>query len=153
MELHQPKSLIELKKKRKPILNVHKVHEKKLSKIDRLAVWITDHVGTMGFFLIIFVWTFLWLGWNSIGPKSLRFDPFPAFVLWLFMSNMIQIFLMPLIMIGQNLQSEHAEIRAESDFEINTKAELEIETILMHLENQNIIIEKILHKIENKEGA
>jgi uncharacterized membrane protein len=104
----------------------------------------------MGFFFIIFIWTAGWLGWNSLAPKEVRFDPFPAFVLWLFISNMIQIFLMPLIMIGQNLQSDHAEVRAETDFEVNTKAEREIETILMHLENQNKIIMEILEKIEKK---
>jgi uncharacterized membrane protein len=81
----------------------------------------------------------------------MTFDPFPAFVLWLFISNMIQIFLMPLIMIGQNLQSQHAEIRAESDFQINTKAEQEVETILMHLENQNQLILQILEKVEKAE--
>ena len=104
----------------------------------------------MGFFFAIFIWTAVWLGWNSLAPKEVRFDPFPAFVLWLFISNMIQIFLMPLIMIGQNLQSDHAEVRAEADFEVNTKAEREIETILMHLENQNRIIMKILGKLEKK---
>ncbi len=88
----------------------------------------------MGFFIIIFIWTILWLGWNTLAPKEARFDPFPAFVLWLFVSNVLQIFLMPLIMIGQNLQGRHAEIRAESDFEVNVKAEREIEAILMHLE-------------------
>jgi uncharacterized membrane protein len=81
----------------------------------------------------------------------MTFDPFPAFVLWLFISNMIQIFLMPLIMIGQNLQAQHSEIRAESDFQINTKAEQEIETILMHLENQNQLILQIMEKIEKAE--
>ena len=104
----------------------------------------------MGFFFIIFLWTVCWLSWNSLAPKESRFDPYPAFVLWLFISNMIQIFLMPLIMIGQNLESKHSEIRAEADFEVNTKAELEIETILMHLENQNKIILEILHKLEKK---
>lgn len=50
-------------------------------------------------------------------------------------------------MIGQNLQSKHAEIRAEIDFEINTKAELEIQRVLVHLENQNELILKILEQI------
>jgi uncharacterized membrane protein len=36
---------------------------------------------------------------------------------------MIQLFLMPLIMIGQNLQGRHAEQRAESDIEVNVRAE------------------------------
>ena len=150
MEINKPKSLEELKKLRKPIRNANIVHKENLTPLEKLAIWITNHVGTMGFFFIIFLWTAFWLGWNSLAPKVARFDPFPAFVLWLFISNMIQIFLMPLIMIGQNLQSHHAEVRAEADFNVNTKAELEIETILMHLENQNKIIMEILDKIEKK---
>jgi uncharacterized membrane protein len=153
MKTLEPKSLMELKALRKPVYNVNIVKKEKLTPLDRLALWITKHVGTMGFFFVIFIWTACWLGWNSLGPKETRFDPYPAFVLWLFISNMIQIFLMPLIMIGQNLQSDHAEIRAEADFEVNTKAELEIETILMHLENQNKIIMEILKKLENKKNT
>jgi uncharacterized membrane protein len=148
MKAHEPKTLKELRALRKPITNANIVTRQKLSRLDRLALWITQHVGTMGFFFVIFIWTAIWLGWNSLAPENARFDPFPAFVLWLFISNMIQIFLMPLIMIGQNLQSNHAEVRAEADFEVNTKAELEIETILMHLENQNKIIIEILEKLE-----
>ena len=138
----------ELKKLRKPIHNVNIKHKESLSGLERFAVKVTDLVGTMGFFIIIFLWTLLWLGWNTIAPKDLRFDPYPAFVLWLFVSNMIQIFLMPLIMIGQNLQGRHAEKRAEADFEVNVRAEKEIEVILMHLEHQNELILKILKNIE-----
>ncbi|MEI6821447.1 MAG: DUF1003 domain-containing protein [Bacteroidota bacterium] len=150
MENIKPKTLNELKALRKPVRNINIEVKQNFSALDKLALWITTHVGTMGFFFVIFIWTAIWLGWNSLAPKEARFDPFPAFVLWLFISNMIQIFLMPLIMIGQNLQSNHAEARAEADFEVNTKAELEIETILMHLENQNKIIMEILEKIEKK---
>jgi uncharacterized membrane protein len=90
----------------------------------------------------------LWLGWNTLAPSAVRFDPFPAFVFWLFLSNVIQIFLMPLIMVGQNLQGRHAEARAEADFDVNTKAEREIETILLHLEAQSDLILKILRHLE-----
>jgi uncharacterized membrane protein len=104
----------------------------------------------MGFFVLIFSWTVLWLGWNMLTPEKARFDPYPAFVLWLFISNMIQLFLLPLIMIGQNLQSEHAELRAETDLKINELAEIENETILIHLENQNEMILQILRNIESR---
>ena len=132
----------------KPIENINTKHGNKLSRINKLALWITNHVGSMGFFFLIFCWTVIWLSWNTLAPSALRFDPFPAFVLWLFISNMIQIFLMPLIMVGQNLQSKHSELRAEQDFFINKKAEKEIETILMHLENQNELILKILKHLD-----
>ncbi|MBI3502720.1 MAG: DUF1003 domain-containing protein [Bacteroidetes bacterium] len=144
--METPTSLSELKRIHKKIRNVNIEHKDKLSKLDKLALWITDHVGSMGFFIIILIWTFVWLTWNMFAPAAMRFDPYPAFVLWLFMSNMIQIFLMPLIMVGQNLQSRHSEARAEADFEVNTKAEHEIETILLHLENQNKLILKILEQ-------
>ena len=139
-----PPSLKELQALRRPVRNVNAAHAGSLGLLERLAIWITDHVGSMGFFLIIFAWTMAWLGWNALAPKQVRFDPFPAFVLWLFISNMIQIFLMPLIMVGQNLQSRHSEARAESDYEVNVKAEREIEAILLHLEAQAEKIEKIL---------
>ena len=142
----------ELKKLRKPIHNVNIKHKESLSTLERFAVKVTDNVGTMGFFIIIFLWTLLWLGWNTIAPKNIRFDPYPAFVLWLFISNMIQIFLMPLIMIGQNLQGRHAERRAEADFEVNVRSEKEIEVILMHLEHQNELILKILENIDKSKS-
>ena len=140
-------SVEEIRKNYMPISNVNQHHRKKLSKMDKLALWITVHIGSMGFFIIIFGWTLIWLGWNTLAPVKVRFDPFTAFVFWLFISNMVQIFLMPLIMIGQNLQSRHSELRAEQDFLINKKAETEIETILMHLENQNDLILQILNHI------
>lgn len=134
----------ELRRLRKPVPNANAKHKESLSLLETAAVKLTDSVGSVGFFIVIFSWTVLWLGWNILAPKGLRFDPFPAFVLWLFVSNMIQIFLMPLIMIGQNLQGRHAEIRAESDFEVNVRAEKEIEVILLHLEHQNELIMEIL---------
>jgi uncharacterized membrane protein len=101
----------------------------KVAPLNRLALWITEHVGTMQFFLVIFAWTVGWLAWNMFAPKGLRFDPFPGFVLWLFISNMIQLFLMPLLLIGQNLQGRHSEERAKNDYKVNQKAEQEIEAI------------------------
>jgi len=143
----------ELKALRKPIHNVNAKHKESLSRLEQIAIKVTDHVGSVGFVLVIFTWTLLWLGWNTIAPVDLRFDPVPAFVLWLFISNMIQIFLMPLIMIGQNLQGRHAEKRAESDFDVNVRAEKEIEVILLHLEQQNALILKILANTENADST
>src|SRR5207237_6442925 len=128
-------------------------HREKLSSLDWLAIFVTQRIGTMGFFFIIFTWTVLWLGWNMLAPLPFRFDPFPAFVLWLFISNLIQIHLMPLIMIGQNIQGRHAEIRSEHDYQTDMKAEKEIETILLHLEEQNKLILDILNRIEKLEKS
>lgn len=149
MPQNVPLKLAELKRRRNAYIKTLETDAENVSKLDKLALWITYHVGSMQFFVIIFLWTAIWLGWNIFAPKTFRFDPFPAFVLWLFISNMIQLFLMPLIMIGQNLQSHHSDVRAETDLKINELEEVENETILIHLENQNEIILQILKHIES----
>jgi uncharacterized membrane protein len=142
-----PTPLAALRERRRPLRDINREQREKLGGLARLAVWITEHVGTMGFFLIIFTWTAVWLGWNFLAPRALRFDPPMGFVFWLFISNVIQILLMPLIMVGQNVQGAHAEARAEHDLEVNVKAEKEIEVILEHLEYQNAILMKMMERL------
>ena len=141
----KPMSLEEFKKTRKPLRNINKEQHDKLKPLDQLALIITTRVGTMGFFLIIFSWTLIWLGLNFLTPW--KFDPPMSFVLYLFISNVIQILLMPLIMVGQNIQGSHSEARAEHDLEVNIKAEREIEVILEHLEYQNAALLKLMEKL------
>lgn len=129
-------SLSQLRQKHPPVRNANEAFRDSFSPLERVALFITVHIGSFGFFLAILAWTIIWLAWNMTGPTGLRFDPAPAFVLWLFIANVVQIMLMPLIMVGQNLLSRHAEFRAESDYDVNVKAEKEIETVLLHLEQQ-----------------
>jgi CRP-like cAMP-binding protein len=119
--------------------NVNVVYEKSLKSLDRLAIAITNKVGSIGFFLIIAGWTVLWTGYNLLASQvpALHwpsFDPFPAFVAYLLISNVIQILLMPLIMVGQNLQGRHSETRAELDFQVNLKNEISLTEVLRRLD-------------------
>ncbi|MGB9746196.1 MAG: DUF1003 domain-containing protein [Bacteroidales bacterium] len=127
------------------IKNANHLYKSLLSDSERFAVWITNKVGTIGFFFIIFIWTISWLSWNMFAPVHLRFDPYPAFVFWLFISNMIQIFLMPLIMIGQNLQGRHAEIRAENDYQINLKSEQEVAELKEEIKEIKSLLQQYLN--------
>jgi uncharacterized membrane protein len=115
----------------------------KFTRLEKVAIFITKRMGTMGFFLIIATWSIGWVLWNMMAPAGYRFDPFPAFVLWLFISNFIQILLMPMLMIGQNLLNKYAEARAEADFAINKVAEKEIELVIEYLEKVSDKVEKI----------
>lgn len=144
-------TVAQIRQKFKEPVNVNVVHHKQFTPLDKLALFITEHVGTMGFFFIILIWTILWLGWNMLAPVSLRFDPYPGFVLWLFISNMLQILLMPLIMVGQNIQGKHADLRSEYDYQTDRKSEHEIETILLRLEQQQSLMIDILKRINTLE--
>lgn len=147
---HNPPTLEEVRASR-PILR-NPVREVKLglSPLEKFALWITHKVGTMGFFILLAVWTFGWLIWNLMAPVDMRFDPAPAFVAWLFISNMIQLVLLPLIMVGQNLEGKVADQRAQADFEVNRKTEGEVEVIIAHLENQNELLLELVKKIDRK---
>lgn len=125
------------------IKNTNRIYNQKLKNSERFAIWITDRIGTIGFFFIILIWTVLWLGWNMLAPQHLRFDPYPDFVLWLFISNMIQIMLMPLIMVGQNLQAKRSEIRSENDFDVNIKAEKEIAFLMEEMKELKIMVAQL----------
>jgi uncharacterized membrane protein len=142
-----PASLEEFKKRRHRLRDFSKPDPGEVKPLDKFAVWITERVGTIGFFLVIFGWTVLWLGWNLLAPKSLQFDPPMGFVFWLFISNVIQILLMPLIMLGQNIQGRFSEGRAQHDLDVNVRAEEEIEVILSHLEYQNALLIAMVHKL------
>jgi uncharacterized membrane protein len=144
---HGPQTLEAFRRRRRPHRDINREQREKLTPLQRLAVLITQSVGTMGFFFIILTWTVLWLGWNFLAPKPMRFDPPMGFIFWLFISNVIQILLMPLIMVGQNVQGAHAEARAEHDLEINVKAEQEIEVILEHLEYQNNLLLEMMNRL------
>ncbi len=147
--LETPPSIEELLARRAPPVRTVRA---KLSGLQQVAVWITVHVGSMGFFLLIASWTVLWLGWNLLAPPAVQFDPPMAFVLWLFISNVIQILLMPLIMVGQNVQGAHSDARAEHDLAVNVKAEQEIEVVLRHLAYQNSLMLRMLERLEAPAG-
>ncbi|MBX4181347.1 DUF1003 domain-containing protein [Candidatus Parcubacteria bacterium] len=147
---HNPPSLGELRHYWKTWRDAATHHQEDLSTSERFAVVMHKSIGSLTFFFLLFVWTIAWLGWNIFAPVELRFDPAPAFVIWLFASNIMQLIFLPIIMVGQNIQGRAAERRAQLDFEINKKAEQEVEAIIAHLENQNELLLEIMRKIDRR---
>lgn len=133
-------ALDQLKEKFTPVKNTNEIHRSRLSKLDKLALFITEKVGSMGFFFACVV----------LVTIPLLFTSTMSFVQYL-SSGILQLILLPLIIVGQNLQGRHAELRAEHDYETNVKAEKEIETILLHLEKQDEMMLDILKRIEAME--
>lgn len=147
---HNPPTLAELRAYRRPSRHPRQEVKNSFSPLEHFAIRITHGVGTIGFFFVLAFWTLSWLLWNLYGPFEWRFDPAPAFVIWLFASNIIQLVLLPLIMVGQNLEGKFAEQRAQADFEIDQQAEHEIEIIIAHLENQNELLLELIRKVERR---
>ena len=115
--------------------NSNLLHKNSLGLQDRIALIITTAIGTMyavyAFAIFMFGWM-LWQGHLDHHP----FDPYP-FAFLLFIGNIIQLLLMPLIMVGQNIQGRHNEIRANEEFKTTTTSFHDIEAILKHLDEQD----------------
>jgi uncharacterized membrane protein len=129
-----------LRSKFSPVENTNEIHKKRMSSLDKIALAITRRVGSMGFFFACCALVIIPLIVSSLMP-----------VVQYISSGILQLILLPLIMVGQNLQGRHAELRAEHDFDTNVKAEKEIETILLHLEKQDEMMLEILKRIEKLE--
>ncbi len=115
--------------------NVNKKHQSGLGAQDRIALTITTAIGTM--YAVYFFGLFLagWMLWQTLFDHA-PFDPYP-FAFLLFLGNIVQLLLMPLIMVGQNIQNRHAEIRADEEYQTTTSSYHDIERILAHLDQQD----------------
>jgi len=141
MQKHKTIPFKELEKLKKPI-NLNIKNKESLNFLDKAAIAITSFVGTMWCAIV-----FTLLALISL-PDAIRGGR-PTIISWI-AQTFLQLVLLSVIMVGQNLQNKRSEARAEADFDVDTKAELEIETIIKHLENQNEEIEKILKKLDKK---
>jgi len=111
----------------------------------RVGRVVTAAVGTMGAFYFFALFMAAWMLWQIEARKP--FDPYP-FAFLLFLGNIVQLLLMPLIMVGQNLQTAHADARAEADYEVNRRAEEEIEKLLAGLRDIDLRTLEIVRRLE-----
>jgi uncharacterized membrane protein len=106
-----------------------------MSRQDRIALFITGAIGTM---YAVYALATIMAGWImlqvALGQRA--FDPYP-FAFLLFLGNIVQLLLMPLIMVGQNLQGRHAEARAEEEYRTVAKVFHDSEAMLAHLDAQD----------------
>ncbi|HVY02832.1 MAG TPA: DUF1003 domain-containing protein [Caulobacterales bacterium] len=93
---------------------------------ERCADLVADAVGSWRFIIAQSVVLIAWLIWNI--ASGARFDPYPFILLNLALSFQAA-YSAPIIMMSQNRQSDIDRRRAIQDFEVNQKAELEIETL------------------------
>lgn len=93
---------------------------------------ISDRVarfgGSWAFIVLFFVLLLIWILFNSYGPGSDKFDPYP-FILMNLILSCIAALQAPIIMMSQNRQEEKDRKRNENDYLINLKAELELRSL------------------------
>jgi uncharacterized membrane protein len=116
--------------------------------------------GSWAFIISFFIVLVVWVLFNTLTPARDNFDPYP-FILMNLILSCIAALQAPVIMMSQNRQEEKDRKRAENDYLINLKAELEIKALNQKIElliqeqvqtlfeSQEVQLE-ILKKLEQK---
>jgi uncharacterized membrane protein len=131
------------KHKHPPIKNAHAVFETQLTLGQRVADKVVAVAGSWPFIMIQSSLLVAWVALN-VTAAIRHWDPYP-FILMNLLLSLQAAYTAPVIMMSQNRQAARDRIEAHNDYEINLKAELEVQTILEHLEAQNVALTEI-HK-------
>jgi uncharacterized membrane protein len=105
--------------------NLEKQFEKKLTFGERLSDRIAEFGGSWKFLITFFSILVVWIAINGVLLMTHAFDPYPFILLNLILSCLAAV-QAPVIMMSQNRAEARDRLRAENDYKINLKAELEI---------------------------
>lgn len=108
------------------IRNVNKEHKENLSIQEKIALIITRGVGTMWCAYLFGIIALVSL------PDAIK-EGRPAVISWI-AQTFLQLVLLSIIMVGQNVLSKHAELRADAEYEVNLKNEKDIQDIKKELQ-------------------
>ncbi len=108
--------------------NINIEFEEQLTLGDRLADKIAEFGGSWRFISIFAAILLVWITMNTAVLIWKPFDPYPYILLNLVLSCLAAI-QAPIIMMSQNRQEDKDRLRAQHDYLINLKAELEIRSL------------------------
>jgi uncharacterized membrane protein len=130
--LHMLASLSGLTRKADELLrtrvsrNANEEMEVHSTPLQKVADWIAWFSGSMPFLLINGGWFAIWIVINTLVlSREEAFDPYPFGLLTMIVS-LEAIFLSCFVLVSQNRQAEKDRVRADIEYEVNIKAELEI---------------------------
>ena len=118
--------------------NINEEYEQTLTLGDRVADKVAEFGGSWKFIIWFGVILVGWIIINTVFILAGPFDPYPFILLNLVLSLLAAI-QAPVIMMSQNRQEDRDRIRAENDYQVNLKAEMEVRMI-------NEKLDQLLHQ-------
>lgn len=114
--------------------------------LERIADVIAEFSGSILFLVLNAAWFMFWIIWNVV-PSLPHFDPYPFGFLTMVVS-LEAIFLSIFVLVSQNRQAAKDRLRADAEYEVNLKAELEV----AHLhEKVDFLTEELLARLPRPE--
>lgn len=108
--------------------NLNTEFDQTLTLGQRISDKVAEFGGSWHFIISFFVIMALWIIANSIYLLFQPFDPYPYILLNLALSLLAAV-QAPIILMSQNRQEARDRLRAENDYQVNLKAELEVRTM------------------------
>jgi uncharacterized membrane protein len=127
--------------------NLQEQSEGHLTLGQRMADSIATFGGSWTFITVFFSFLFFWIILNAWILGQNKYDPYPFILLNLILSCLAAI-QAPIIMMSQNRQEQKDRQRAEHDYKINLKAELEIKLLSEKIDHLIIHQNKKLLEIQ-----
>jgi CRP/FNR family transcriptional regulator, cyclic AMP receptor protein len=128
-QFHASQQLVRVRANRNP----NEVIEKEMTFGERIADTVAGFGGSWTFIIIFLTALVIYAAANVILGKS-AWDPYPFILLNLFLS-MLAAIQAPVIMMSQNRQDTKDRLRSELDFDVNRRAESEIQGLSRKLNN------------------
>ena len=122
-QFHASQQLVRIRASRNP----NEVIEEKYTFGERLADVVASFGGSWTFITVFGVVLVTWTAIN-VALRTRAWDPYPFILLNLFLS-MLAALQAPVIMMSQNRQDKKDRLRSELDFDVNRRAESEIQNL------------------------
>jgi uncharacterized membrane protein len=111
------------------IASLEREESRTLSRSERISVAVTSAAGTFTCAILHVAVLGIWCAWNTVGPRALRWDPYPFGLLTMIVS-MEGVVLAILVLITQNRMSRQTDRRDHLDLQISLLAEQEMTMVL-----------------------
>ena len=133
-QFHAAQQLVRIRARRNP----NEVIAEETTLGERIADSVAHFGGSWTFIIIFMVFLLIYAGINvSLGKAA--WDPYPFILLNLFLS-MLAAVQAPVIMMSQNRQDQKDRLRSELDYDVNRRAESEIQGLARKL---NLLADKL----------
>ena len=126
------------------IQNVDIVYQRELTRGERIAIAVTQIVGSWTFVVAQSLFLAAWIILNVVGWVR-QWDPYP-FILLNLVLNVIASYTAPLILMAQNRDAERDRLMMHEDFETNRQVAAEVSKILGILEEHSQILTILLEQ-------
>jgi len=128
--------------------------DKELSIGEKMADAVAEFGGSWAFIISFFLLLIGWIIVNAFALSNKGFDPYPFILLNLILSCIAAI-QAPIIMMSQNRKEQKDRQRAEHDYLINLKAEIEIRNLQLNMQKLFELQKKqidLLEEIRDKQS-